>query len=434
MLKKKLLIAATAAAMLPAMVAMDTPYTPLPGEHSRLIRHQLKQRSHHVNFIAPEEAVIEEKPLVQLAILLDTSNSMDGLIDQAKTHLWQIVNEFATAKQNGQSPDLHVALFEYGNDGLPAEENHIRLVVPLTNDLDKISEELFALRTNGGSEYCGAVIDKATEVLTWSSNNDDFKAIFIAGNEPFTQGPKLYTESCKAAIEKGIIVNTIFCGDQNEGINTKWKDGAVLADGAYVSINQNARLVHIEAPQDKEIAQLNTQLNGTYIAYGLRGVEAKERQQAQDDNAADLNDAVLAQRAASKSSKLYSNAKWDLCDAWTQGKIKIEDLEKIPADQLPEEMRKMNKEERKQYVLEKIQERKKIQDKIKKLSAERQRYVAEERKKQAEASGEKTLEDAVIESVRDQAGEKGFEFEEEPPVEEAPEDTVEETAEAPTEE
>ncbi|RPI65426.1 MAG: hypothetical protein EHM44_00590, partial [Ignavibacteriales bacterium] len=34
---------------------------------------------------------------IQLALLLDTSNSMDGLIDQAKSQLWKIVNELATS-------------------------------------------------------------------------------------------------------------------------------------------------------------------------------------------------------------------------------------------------------------------------------------------------------------------------------------------------
>ena len=39
---------------------------------------------------------------VQLAILLDTSGSMDGLIEQAKTQLWSIVNTFIKAKQAGK--------------------------------------------------------------------------------------------------------------------------------------------------------------------------------------------------------------------------------------------------------------------------------------------------------------------------------------------
>ena len=64
--------------------------------------------------------VREEKPLIQVALLLDTSNSMDGLINQARTQLWTIVNEFARAKQFGQAPTLQVALYEYGKSGLPA--------------------------------------------------------------------------------------------------------------------------------------------------------------------------------------------------------------------------------------------------------------------------------------------------------------------------
>jgi len=99
-------------------------------------------------------ATTPRKPVIQVAILLDTSGSMDGLIDQTRKQLWRVVNELAIAKKDGHSPNLQVALYEYGNDGLPAEKGYIRRVLPLTTDLDRVSEELFALRTNGGSEYC----------------------------------------------------------------------------------------------------------------------------------------------------------------------------------------------------------------------------------------------------------------------------------------
>ncbi len=165
---------------------------------------------------APAKA--EAAPVVQIAILLDTSGSMQGLIEQAKGQLWKIVNEFINARQNGKRPELEVALFEYGKDTLPAGTGYIRLIAPLTNDLDKISEELFKLTTSGGDEYCGWVIRDAVERLVWSTSPDAFKAIFIAGNEPFTQGPVDYAKSCKSAIEKGIIVNTIHCGPDGTGI------------------------------------------------------------------------------------------------------------------------------------------------------------------------------------------------------------------------
>src|SRR6185369_13747376 len=131
---------------------------------------------------------LQPRPLVQMAILLDTSSSMDGLIDQARTQLWRVVNEFITATRDGKKPELQVALYEYGKPTLGQESGFIRQVVPLTTDLDKVSQELFGLKTNGGDEYCGWVIRTAVEQLSWSKSNKDLKVIFIAGNEPFTQG------------------------------------------------------------------------------------------------------------------------------------------------------------------------------------------------------------------------------------------------------
>jgi hypothetical protein len=103
---------------------------------------------------------------IMLALLLDTSNSMDGLIDQAKSQLWKIVNELAAAKCNdGSRPNIKIALYEYGNDNLPASEGYVRQVNGLTDDLDLISEKLFALSTNGGAEFCGCVKSRFTNHL-----------------------------------------------------------------------------------------------------------------------------------------------------------------------------------------------------------------------------------------------------------------------------
>src|SRR5688572_17798159 len=130
-----------------------------------------------------------KKQQIMLALLLDTSNSMDGLIDQAKSQLWKIVNELAQAKcGDGAVPDIQIALYEYGNSGLPVTSGYIRQVSPFTTDLDVVSDKLFALRTNGGDEYCGQVIKTSLNELAWSSSSEDLKMIFIAGNEPFNQG------------------------------------------------------------------------------------------------------------------------------------------------------------------------------------------------------------------------------------------------------
>ena len=320
----------------------------------------------------PKEA---KKPLVQIAILLDTSGSMQGLIEQAKSQLWRIVNEFAKAKQDGISPEVQVALYEYGKSSLSASSGWGRQIQPLSTDLDKISEELFALRTNGGEEYCGWVIRDAVNGLAWDPSSDVYKAIFIAGNEPFTQGPVNYSESCKAAITKGIIVNTIHCGNEATGINTKWKDGALLADGNYLVIDQNRAVVSIEAPQDKEIEQLGVQLNRTYIAYGVAGRAGEVRQRAQDANVLSLAPAsgAAVQRSVAKASANYQNASWDLVDAAKDKDFKLAELK---TEELPAEMQKMDAEERKTYVEENAKERTELQTKINQLNQEREKYVA----------------------------------------------------------
>lgn len=360
-----------------------------------------------VQVIPVSAKATKEKPLVQLAILLDTSGSMEGLIEQAKTQLWKIVNEMALAKKLGQSPRLEVALYEYGKSSIPASEGYLRMIVPLSVDLDRISEELFKLKTNGGSEYCGKVIESASRELQWSKNNNQLKVIFIAGNEPFTQGSVDYRSSCKEAISKGIIVNTIFCGNYQEGVRTQWKDGADLADGKYMNIDHNQKLVHINAPQDKEIASLGKKLNKTYVAYGKKGKEMRERQSTQDSNAATQGEAVMAQRSMAKASTHYKNVAWDLVDAEKEGKVKVEELEE---DQLPDEMKKMSKEERKKYIEKMKKEREEIQTKINQLRKERKKYVTEKRKQMA---GDKTLDSAVITAVREQAKQKKYKFEKE---------------------
>ena len=348
-----------------------------------------------------------KKPLVQIAVLLDTSGSMEGLIEQAKGQLWKIVNEFLKAKQDGQTPEVQVALYEYGKTSLSRESGWVRQIVPLSTDLDQISEELFALKTNGGDEYCGWVIKDAVANLAWSSDPHVYRAILIAGNEPFTQGPVNYADSCKAAIARGIIVNTIHCGNEAEGINTKWKDGATLADGKFMVIDHNRAVVHIEAPQDKEIAKLSAQLNKTYIAYGASGRVAAARQSAQDQNVATLAPAsgAVVQRAVAKSSVNYDNSSWDLVDAAKNQSFKLEEVKK---DALPAEMQKLSEAERKQFVETKSKERGELQAKIQTLNSEREKYVAAQRKSQ---SATNTLDMVVIGTVREQAQKRQFKFE-----------------------
>jgi anti-sigma regulatory factor (Ser/Thr protein kinase) len=216
---------------------------------------------------AVDPPAVESHHKVQIALLLDTSSSMDGLIDQAKTQLWKVVNTFIDARRDGVAPFVEVALFEYGNNNQPVGSHYIRQIQPLTRDLDEVSKQITALTTNGGEEYCGAVIQRAITDLTWDKDPKTYKAIFIAGNEPFTQGPVDPREACKESYAKGIIVNTIHCGPRDTGMSGSWHDGAAIAGGKFMVIDQDRAVCHIPAPQDKKISDLGIELNKTYLDY-----------------------------------------------------------------------------------------------------------------------------------------------------------------------
>jgi hypothetical protein len=344
---------------------------------------------------------------IQIALLLDTSNSMDGLIDQARTQLWKVVNTFVDARRDGAAPFVEVALYEYGNNSLHVANHYIRQVEPLTRDLDELSRELFTLKTNGGEEYSGAVIQRALADLAWDSDEKTYKAIFIAGNEPFTQGPVDPRQACKDALGKRIVVNTIHCGTRDAGIAGSWHDGAALAEGKFMIIDQDKAVAHIDAPQDKAISDLSQQLNKTYLGYGKTWAESAEKQTRADQDAhANAKAGADVSRAVTKASANYSNTSWDLVDALREKKI---DPAKIPADELPAELRDVKPEERAAVIDKAARSRAAIQSQILELNKQREAHVAAELKKQANA-GAQTLDEALVETTRSQASALGYTF------------------------
>jgi hypothetical protein len=348
---------------------------------------------------------------VQVAILFDTSNSMDGLIDQAKSKIWNIINEMSGLRYQGQIPIIEIALYDYGNSGLSATDNYVRQQLSLTSDLDLISQKLFSLTTNGGNEYCGAVIQKSLQDLNWSSNSLDLKMIYIAGNEPFNQGTIAYKEVCSTASSRNIYVNTIYCGDYDQGVREFWKDCATISKGDYFNINSNEAVVHIDTPYDATINSYNDSLNRTYYGYGVIGESKKSNQLAQDENAATESIAVKTERSIVKSKAAYSNESWDIIDAVEKGG---KDITKMEDAELPSEFKGKTNDEKVVLLQEKKEERERYQKKIAELAIERQNYITAEKAKRSDLKKD-DFGTSVNESLMKRATEIGYEKESESP-------------------
>jgi hypothetical protein len=342
-------------------------------------------------------------PKIQVAILLDVSGSMDGLIEQAKAQLWNMVNTMGKAKCDGSvSPKIEIALYEYGRTTNDIKAGYVKQINGFINDMDSLSENLFSLKTNGGDEYCGQVIYSSLNELKWDAAPENYKVIFIAGNEDFLQGNLHYSKACTEAKNKGVIVNTIYCGDKMQGIREHWNLAGECGNGSFTNINQNAKEEEIPTPYDSLIYSYNDKLNATYIAYGYAGASYQQKQTRMDAANSTMSKEAGLKRIKTKSNgAVYKNAQWDLVDAKDESGEAI--LDKIDKKELPDSLKNKSKEELKRIINEKSKQRSAVQTEIAKLNTQRDAYIAAEKAKNAVKHNTATLETEVEKIIKEQA-------------------------------
>ena len=348
-----------------------------------------------------------ETPKVDLVLCLDVSNSMDGLIDSAKLKLWDVVNELAKMKP---TPELRVGLYSYGHTGYAPKEGWVRKDLDLTTDLDEVYGKLTALKTGGGTELVARVTKDALTQQKWSDAKNALKLVFVCGNEPVDQDKDVnLSDVAKMAKDKGVFINTIYCGVDGNGESAGWRDFATQCHGKYTSIDQEkARKSGVVAtPFDKQLAELSGKLNTTYVAYGDEGKKKAENQAIQDKNAVAAAPGAAAGRAASKAGDLYRNGSWDLID-----KMKDDpkfDLKSVKEEDLCDELKKLKAEDRLPFLKKKAEDRAAIQKEIGELSTKRAKHIEAESKKLTPSAGEKAFDEALRSTIREQAKTKGLE-------------------------
>ncbi len=350
--------------------------------------------------LAPQN---DEIPTVQLALALDISGSMDGLIDQAQTRMWQLVNELSTTTVKGVTPRLELGLYIYGGDHLSAERGYVKQLVPFTTDIDQFSEALFSLSTNGGEEYSGAVIETSLRELAWREDQETLKMLFIAGNESFNQGTVDFKQACLQAKEMGIKVNTIFCGPFAQGSVLQWQEGAQIGGGQYLSIDHNLSLEDAPTPYDDQFGVLNSSLNSTYLYYGEGGEEKALRNIQIDSWNSSKSISAQCNRTTTKANAQYKNGlSWDLVEASSAKTFQWDDVD---FRTLPKDCQNLSLKELQVLTENKRLERERIQAEINELTQKRSEFLSK-----LAADSTSRLDDALIQCLHKQAAEKGYEF------------------------
>ncbi len=338
------------------------------------------------------------KPKIEVVFCLDTTGSMGGLIQGAKDKIWSISNQIAGGKP---APDLKIGLVAYRDRG----DAYITKITDLTDDLDAIHGNLREFQAQGGGdgpESVNQALDDAVNKIKWSTDKKTLRIVFLVGDAPphmdYADDVK-YSETCKKACEKGIIINAIQCGGDAE-CQKHWKEICKRAEGSYAQIAQSGGVVAIATPYDKELAEINTELARTTVVYGR--AEMQRLGEARKAEAGALPLAAAADRAAF-AGKAGRAATYDLLDSIKSGKVKLEDLKR---DELPEQMQKMDRKQQKEY-LEKLETRRtELNKKAVELDKKRADYIKEESAKQAKKDGKDakdSFDNQVLESLRKQA-------------------------------
>ena len=192
------------------------------------------------------------------------------------------------------------------------------------------------------------------------------------------------------------------------------ESAAQRGEGQYFAIAQDGGVHVVATPYDKKLADLGGRIGGTYLAFGGGGGLGGERFRAEKMRvqrgveskvAAAAPAGAAADRAFNKAINL-SAYDGDLLTEVENGAVR---LDTIKVADLPEDLKKLSLEARKQEVNRRIGERSGLKKQILELSRKRDDYVAAERKKMG--SGKQVgFDTAVSSAIRKQAARRGIRF------------------------
>ena len=355
--------------------------------------------------------IARQHPKIDVVFVLDTTGSMSGLIQTAKEKIWSIATTMASAQP---APEIRIGLVGYRDRG----DAYVTKVIDLSDDLDSVYAALMDFQADGGGdtpESVNKALYDAVNQMSWSHSNNAYRTVFLVGDAPphMDYNEVRYPEIAAAAQRKGIVINTIQCGDMPM-TNQPWVQIASLGQGAFFQVEQAGGAVAYTTPYDADIAGLSAKLDDTRLYYGDEEVKelmaskvaATEKLNRTASVATRARRGVFNSAASGKTNRLGKN---ELVDAISSGTVELDEIE---AEALPAALKPMAPAEQKAYVAAMAEERARLSRQIEQLAADRDRFIS---KKVKEDGGRKdSLDQKLYDTVKDQAGKAGFEYEDGP--------------------
>ena len=362
--------------------------------------------------INPVDTTSGSNATLEMVFVLDTTGSMGGLLEGAKQRIWGIVNE---VMQTSSRPSVKIGLVAFRDLG----DQYVTDVVPLTDDLDKVYTTLMSYEAAGGGdtpENVRRALSDAVDQAGWSRQTQNLaQVIFLVGDAPphnDYRKERDTLDSARIATERGMVVNTIQCGNANE-TKVAWEAIAQYGQGKYFAIPQDGGVVQtIATPYDDQLSQLATKLGSTYVAYGggagaagtLYREEAKRRADASEATVA--YDAPVEARVQRSFNKAVNSRAYvgDLLQDIENGSKK---LDSVKAEDLPADLEKLSPAELTKEVEKRLAERREIRNQIFSLTKQRTDFIAAEQKKR-NGGKQNSFDVAVSAALTEQLAKKGI--------------------------
>ncbi len=200
---------------------------------------EIKRDGERVHEIAFDFARTLPKTIpVDIAVVLDTTGSMQNQIDRLKTTLQAIHLQLT---QLGSKPDVRFALVAYRDRG----DDYVTRVTPFTSDVKAFQRELNRIEANGGGdtpEDLQEALAKAMGELKW--REDGLRIGFVVADAvPHTDYGQEYTylSAMRESLAKGVKWCTVGAGGLPRQGEVIFRQIAQYTMGEYVFVTQGER-------------------------------------------------------------------------------------------------------------------------------------------------------------------------------------------------
>jgi uncharacterized protein YegL len=352
--------------------------------------------------IAPNQQHNPRQPTIELMFVLDTTGSMGGMLEGAKSTIWGIVNDVLQQRGN-RGARVRVGLVAYRDRG----DSYVTRVTPLSDNLDAVYSQLMSFQAQGGGDTPEDVRSAMAETVRlggWSARGPlTSQVMFLVGDAPphddYRSMPATDT-SARNAARRGIVVNAIQCGADQDA-RRAWRSVAQYGGGEYFAIEQDGGVDAIVTPYDDELARLGEQIGGTYMAYGY----ADKRRASQSAQVAMESRVTAAAPAPAKAERALNKAlndkAYDDSDLVQKAESGQVALPQITEAELPDALRRLPAAQRQAALDAAVGERKALKARILALSKQRDAYLAEQRSKGRSKGGfDAAISDALARQIK----------------------------------